>query len=743
MRLVVARTRRPRGVTAGVGGRRRRRPKKRNAALGMWSERSLPYVQCLLEYVAREGHARVPQDHHDGNLRLGGWVGNRRRDHRWGLLSAERTHFLERLPGWVWNVSQDRFDRTFRLLEIFVKREGHARVPRSHCESGYALGKWVWGYRSVYKAGRASGARASRLEALPGWTWAPHEEAFERGFSHLVRFVQREGHARVPQSHREGSYDLGAWVSGRRRLHSAGRLDPDKASALESLPGWSWNIPQHAFEEGLRKLRAFVKSEGHPRVARGHLEGGYPLGTWLASCRRFQRQGQLSRARAAQFEALPGWTWARAPAPAPSRGGFERGFSHLLTFVRREGHARVPGKHREGSYALGQWVGNCRRLHAAGRHHAGTASRLEALPGWSWNIRRDAFEEGIAKLRAFASREGDARVPKSHREGGFHLGLWVANRRKEHARGLLAPDTVKRLEALRGWSWHVFDDMFAEGFRQLRRFARREGHGRVPQRHVEEGFHLGRWLHALRKRKGTLTEERRRALEAIPDWSWHPLAETFERGLHHLRRFAAREGHSLVPQSHREDGFRLGAWVARCRKAHRAGRMSRDRGRALAALPGWCWEVRTAAFEEGLEHLRRFARRERHGRVPEGHMENGFRLGQWVRVVRRTRRKGSLTRERQRAVEAIPGWSWDPFGEAFETGLQRLKRFAAREGHARVPNKHRENGFNLGQWVGNRRAARKMRRLSRDQVRALEAVPGWRWVARSGPAKKQRGRTRG
>jgi len=65
-----------------------------------------------------------------------------------------------------------------------------------------------------------------------------------------------------------------------------------------------------------------------------------------------------------------------------------------------------------------------------------------------------------------------------------------------------------------------------------------------------------------------------------------------------------------------------------------------------------------AAWEEGFRRLRQFVDREGHARVPQRHVEDGFKLGQWVRVPRRQYKAGVLDPERQRQLEALPRWDW-------------------------------------------------------------------------------------
>lgn len=66
---------------------------------------------------------------------------------------------------------EERWEDAFAVLERFVAREGHARVPAEHVEDGFNLGIWLENQRFLHTEGHLSQAQASRLEALPGWEW--------------------------------------------------------------------------------------------------------------------------------------------------------------------------------------------------------------------------------------------------------------------------------------------------------------------------------------------------------------------------------------------------------------------------------------------------------------------------------------------------------------------------------------------------------------------------------------------
>jgi superfamily II DNA or RNA helicase len=279
-------------------------------ALGMvWDSLEDSFQQhlaALRAYVAREGHARVPQTHREGEIRLGQWIAMQRRAHGKGQLAPERVAALESL-GMVWDAQEESFQQNLAALRTYVAREGHARVPFTHREGELKLGRWIIVQRTTRRKGALSPERTVALEAL-GMVWDSLEDSFQQHLAALRAYVAREGHARVPFTHREGELRLGQWIMTQRRAHGKGQLAPERVAALESL-GMVWDAQGESFQQNLAALRTYVAREGHARVPFTHREGELRLGQWIGVQRRAREKEMLSPERIADLEAL-GMVWS-------------------------------------------------------------------------------------------------------------------------------------------------------------------------------------------------------------------------------------------------------------------------------------------------------------------------------------------------------------------------------------------------------------------------------------------------
>jgi hypothetical protein len=287
---------------------------------------------------------------------------------------------------------------------------------------------------------------------------------------------------------------------------------------------------------------------------------------------------------------------------------------------------------------------------------------------------------------------------------------------------------------------------------------------------VEGEGRLGVWCTQQRRRqegsKGPpLSAAQVAALEAIPGWrrqaagAQRPYSPQVPWELRRLEVATFYEQHGRLP---RQAGSKamplrpgekvLGNWCDKQRQRKKGNRkppLTPEQEAALKAMPYWFWEQQER-WEARYQQVAAFW--QKHGRFPrqkairskpfeEGEQE----LGIWC-VTQRQRWRGNtlcgslLTPEQVAALEALPGWRWDEWADAWEERRQQVAAFVQQ--HARLPRQvgskawpHLEDEKELGIWLNNQRMRLRGQSagaaLSGEQLAALDAsIPGWRGRSR-------------
>jgi DNA-binding TFAR19-related protein (PDSD5 family) len=344
--------------------------------------------------------------------------------------------------------------------------------------------------------------RRARLDAL-GFVWDPLAAAWEEGFRSLARYRQDQGNGLVPQSYRDpaSGFRLGGWVRNQREAEET--MLPERRQRLDAL-GFVWGPFADQWEEGFGYLSRYRQEKGNCLVPVTYCDpaSGYRLGSWVTNQRT--AKDTLLPERRARLDAL-GFVWDVLTAQ------WDEGFRFLEIFRQRKGHCRVPYSYRDSGYWLGSWMSIQRK--AKDTMSPERRQRLEALD-FVWDPFADQWEEGVRALERYRQREGHCRIPISHREQGYRLGVWVSTQRED--KDTLPPERHQRLDAL-GFVWDQFADQWEEGVRALERYCQDQGNGLVPQsyRDPASGFRLGRWVRRQRTAKETMLPERRARLDAL------------------------------------------------------------------------------------------------------------------------------------------------------------------------------------------------------------------------------------
>jgi hypothetical protein len=134
------------------------------------------------------------------------------------------------------------------------------------------------------------------------------------------------------------------------------------------------------------------------------------------------------------------------------------------------------------------------------------------------------------------------------------------------------------------------------------------------------------------------------------------------------------------------------------------------------------------SFDIKLDVLREFVAE--FNRIPtQREQYRDIRLGGWIRTLRQSKKRGTLSQDRIRACESIPHWVWSALVCAFQTNLDVLREFVAE--FNRIPTQSEQyRDIRLGEWIRTLRKSKKRGTLSQDRIRACESITHWVWSAR-------------
>ncbi|MFE8950413.1 Helicase associated domain protein [Streptomyces sp. NPDC007856] len=328
----------------------------------------------------------------------------------------------------------------------------------------------------------------------------PEHEHWRRGIEAATLYQRLHGDLKVPFTYRvpakhdqeaeaEGwpatlaAFPLGQWIADARRFYARGDMDADRIAQLQKL-GMVWSHFDVAWEEGLAAARGWAEANGHLLAPLDATYQGHKVGIWLKNARAAARKAAEIEQRRA--EGLPVGSAAGA-----------------LPEERREQLDTI-----DPSWCP-TWPVEWQRAFHLTRQHLQAGGRLPTEPG-------DVVHQG----------EDLGRWVRSVRLGWDKLTgaqQWLC----EHILGIEPAGEDEKPKPRRTQA-----DKWALNLAAAKQYYEREGHLRVPRKHIEtiaardgEGFRdqdqeerqirLGAWIGNQRSRAATLSAERIEQLSNI------------------------------------------------------------------------------------------------------------------------------------------------------------------------------------------------------------------------------------
>ena len=419
----------------------------------------------------------------------------------------------------------------------------------------------------------------------------------------------------------------------------------------------------------------------------------------------------------------------------------------------------VPRSYSFGGVAVGRWLENQRLVRAGkkkGRLTAAQAARLDKI-GMNWKKRLElAWENGCASAQRYRGSHSDLLVPVHYKDkDGFALGEWIVYNRQRYISGNLTRARIERLEAI-GMVWNASTDLWEQSYAAAARYYLEHKDLEAPIKYVTpDGFALGVWLSSQRSayKNGDLTEEQIERLEAIGINWVNRNVRKWQENFEAAKKYKETYGNLEVPSNYvTPDGVLLGKWIARQRYTwqnpeHSSARVTPERKAQLDEL-GMVWE-KYDPWQERYELAKKY--QEEHGdlNVPLNYKsEDGIWLGSWLYRQRQYLRTGDprLADDHRKELEALlksekpskqhPARrrSENLREQNWENNFDAAKQYFEEHGNLLVPSNYiSADGFRLGVWMSNLRAARKTRpdsfQVTQEHIVRLDAI-GMEWDAR-------------
>ena len=572
---------------------------------------------------------------------------------------------------------KDRWQIGFDHLTEYINKYGNAHVPQGFVSSdGYNLGRWVATQRKNYCNHKLNKDQIQTLLSI-GFMFDGHaarnvvrEEAWKKGYSHLMDFHKKNGHSNVPITFLSpyDSFPLGKWLRLQMMAYKDGTLSQEHYEMLKALDVKRFCDKDKSrfttkWNEFFQMLKDYYKSHGNCFVPKSSdnldLQRLY---SWIRRQADLYRKGRLCTKQIDMLNSVGLFDSSKRDAI------WETGFNYYVEYVLNKGLKNITYDYVcPDNYKLGQWI-----------HHQVKAIKNGTIP-----------ENRLRRLKEIAFTE-----------------MWQPPLSLEQA-------------------WN-------NGYKHLLGFYNRFGLKQVPGRYVcSDGYWLGGWVSKQRKkiRDKSMTTEHLVKLYRInfpvTPYVVEPVDPNWEIGFNHLLDYYEQHGHAYVSRTYKcPDGYDLYNWCDCQRKKAKCNKLTNEQNLKLASI-GFYKTARTIMWEKGYSHLAAFYKEHKDTKVVNTYISpDGFPLGSWVHVQLQSYSLGRLSEQRINKLLSL-GFEFKPIHtrskKPWESGINNLCLFYDTYKNYHIPQKYRSpDGFYLGHWVV--RIRRDYNRLSLDKLIELESI---------------------
>lgn len=289
-----------------------------------------------------------------------------------------------------------------------------------------------------------------------------YENDWPLKYKEAVKFYEKNGHLRVPNTYTQNGINLGKWIQIQRQLYKKNKITYDRVVLLNKI-GMVWNLDR-SLKYNLKwalvykEVLKYYEENGNIEIPIEYSviikdEEVY-LNNWIAVQRSMFLQGKLSLDKKEMLDKV-GMVWK-----IRNRYSWDKMFSLALDYYSLNGNLFIPKNYQVivngETVNLGTWVTNQRRNYKAGVLAPLRISKLEEI-GMVWEDVKVAsnnkrwlimYKEALRYLE----ENGNLKVPSDYvvtiDDEVYLLNSWIRQQKSHLLNGALVGKRKELMEGL-------------------------------------------------------------------------------------------------------------------------------------------------------------------------------------------------------------------------------------------------------------------------------------------------------
>lgn len=289
-----------------------------------------------------------------------------------------------------------------------------------------------------------------------------YENDWPLKYKEAVKFYEKNGHLRVPNTYTQNGINLGRWIQIQRQLYKKNKITYDRVVLLNKI-GMVWNLDR-SLKYNLKwalvykEVLKYYEENGNIEIPIDYFviindEEVY-LNNWIAVQRTMFLQGKLSLDKKEMLDKV-GMVWK-----IRNRYSWDKMFSLALDYYSLNGNLFIPKNYQVivngETVNLGTWVTNQRRNYKAGVLAPLRISKLEEI-GMVWEDVKVAsnnkrwlimYKEALRYLE----ENGNLKVPSDYvvtiDDEVYLLNSWIRQQKSHLLNGALVGKRKELMEGL-------------------------------------------------------------------------------------------------------------------------------------------------------------------------------------------------------------------------------------------------------------------------------------------------------